>query len=95
MVRSSTMAPSPMAASISCGRREGPARLAQQALQQAELGRRQVQLLPVDGGPVADAVDAHAEVLDHVAGSSVPLSTRRCSALMRCSSTLTLNGLVT
>ena len=84
-----------MAASISWWPREGPARLAQQALQQAKLGRRQVQLLAVDVGPVPHAVDAHAQVLDHVGRRRRRRRARRCSALIRCSSTLTLNGLVT
>ena len=67
MVRSSTIAPSPMAASMSWCRVNARPGWRQQALQQPELGRRQVQLLVVDRDAVADAVDPDAEVFDHVA----------------------------
>src|SRR5207245_10356912 len=53
--------------------RQGPARLAQQAVQQAELRRSQLQLPAPRVGPVADAVDADAQVLDGVARLGAPL----------------------
>src|SRR5262245_14460085 len=53
--------------------REGPTRLAQHALQQAELRRRQLQLAALDVGPVPDPVDPDAEVLDSVGSLTAAL----------------------
>jgi hypothetical protein len=47
---------------------EGAARLPKQAEQQLELRRRQVHNLALDRDSMADAVNLHAAVLDHVAG---------------------------
>ncbi len=74
--------------------RESAARLAKQALQQPEFRRRQLQLAPAHGDTVPRPVDVNVKMFDHVRRFA-PASKRRWIALMRCSSTLMLNGLVT